>query len=212
MNATTTQTIYIIRHGEKPTDPVDSPNPNQPPTFGIDVDGNANKHSLIPAGWQRAGALVQLFAPYDGQFRAGIATPTNLYSPDYPAPGPTGRRTHETIYPLSLQLAQFINTPYPEGDEKQLAQMITAQAAGITLICWEHGHIPDIANNIPTVPGTQIPQQWDGTRFDVIWSFVLGPGGKYVFSQIPQMLLYGDQNSGIPATSGAESLSSTPAG
>lgn len=51
----------MIRHGEKP--------PDSPPPHGVDVDGEHDPHSLVPRGWQRAGALATLFAPRDAAGR-----------------------------------------------------------------------------------------------------------------------------------------------
>lgn len=49
------QLVYIIRHGEKP----DEGNERQ---HGDEIEGNICKSSLMPRGWQRAGALIHLFA------------------------------------------------------------------------------------------------------------------------------------------------------
>jgi hypothetical protein len=185
--AASTDMIFIIRHGEKP---------DTPPPFGVDIDGNQDVHSLLPLGWQRAGALATLFAPFDDDLRPGLATPTQLYAPDYGSPTATAEhRTYETILPLSQLTTLSIDTPYPEGQEAQLAA--SAMAAGTTaaLICWEHTAIPTIAAAI--MPGTKFPQ-WPGDRFDVVWTFVLDPAaGTYAFGQIPEMLLAGDSNTVI---------------
>ena len=68
------------------------------------------------------------------------------------------------------------------------------------LICWEHQHIPALAQALPTVPGTTVPDPWPGDRFDVIWSFTAVTGSQdvqYTFSQIPQQLLAGDTDTVI---------------
>ena len=52
--------IMIIRHAEKPT------TTPPPPLNGVTITGKQDKDSLIPRGWQRAGALVTLFAPARG--------------------------------------------------------------------------------------------------------------------------------------------------
>ena len=97
--------IYFIRHGEKPG--------HRPSTeFGVDADGHQSRHGLMPRGWQRSGALVVLFAPAVGALRAGLRTPTALYSPDYGSPKATKEhRTHQTIEGLSARLAVPIATP-----------------------------------------------------------------------------------------------------
>src|ERR1700736_6564904 len=83
----TMRTIFIIRHGEKPPDP----NPGSTAaTIGIDVDGNPNSSSLTPFGWQRAGALAGLFAPYESPARANVLTPAQMFSPNYPDDPPSG--------------------------------------------------------------------------------------------------------------------------
>jgi hypothetical protein len=92
------RTIYIIRHGEKPTDP----NPGSGiATIGIDAYGNPNPSSLTPFGWQRAGALTTLFAPYETQARAWVITPGQMYSPSYSDDPQSGQvsvhRTNQTI-------------------------------------------------------------------------------------------------------------------
>jgi hypothetical protein len=187
--------IYVIRHGEKPADPL-SPTAVPSPPFGVDVNGNQSVHSLLPRGWQRSGALTVLFAPAVGPLQAGLRTPASLFSPDYGTPDKTqGHRTYETIQGLSGRLGVPINSPFAEGEEAALASAVVADYAGVVLICWEHQHIPAIGAALPTAPGTQIPAAWPSDRFDVIWSFTLQPGAapaSYMFSQIPQQLLAGD--------------------
>ncbi len=193
--------IYVIRHGEKPTDPP-TPNAAPSPPFGIDVNGNQDIHSLLPRGWQRSGALAVLFAPAIGPLQAGLRTPVTLFSPDYGKPDKTqAHRTYQTIQGLSGRINVPINSPYPEGQESALAAAVVARYAGVVLICWEHQHIPAIAAALPTVSGTQIPAAWPGDRFDLIWSFSLQPGASstsYVFAQIPQQVLPGDSAKPAP--------------
>jgi hypothetical protein len=200
-------TIYIIRHGEKPPDPpaggsgLAQPAPTAP--FGVDFQGNQDPHSLLPRGWQRSGALAALFDPALGTPQAGLRTPGALLSPSYGSPGKTAEhRTHQTIQGLSDRLGLAIVSAYAEGQEPQLAANVVSSYSGVVLICWEHGHIPAIATSLPTVPGTAIPQAWPGSRFDVIWTFTLVPGAasaQYTFGQIPQQLLSGDAATVIPA-------------
>jgi hypothetical protein len=188
---TSVRTIFIIRHGEKP---------DTPPPYGVDVDGNQNEHSLLPRGWERAGALATLFAPSGGQFRTGLKTPTQLIAPDYgSAKNDAIHRTHETILPLEQLLGLNVDTPFSEGNEAELGKSVADAQTGITLICWEHKAIHLIANNIPTPSGTKIPQSWPEGRFDVVWSFAFDTSsGTYAFDQIPQLLLAGDSDTPIP--------------
>lgn len=182
--------IFIIRHGEKP--------PTTPPPSGVDITGQQDGHSLLPLGWQRAGALATLFAPFGGHLRSGLATPSNLISPQYSKSIPA-HRTYQTIYPLSQLIGVSIENPYPEGQESTLGQTVGAETSGVTLICWEHHALPTIAENIgPLAAGTKIPKTWPGHRFDVVWCFARDTStSEYVFSQVPQMLLAGDSDTPI---------------
>jgi hypothetical protein len=187
--------IYVIRHGEKPANPPTGKHAQSPsPPFGVDVDGNQNVHSLLPRGWQRSGALAVLFDPAVGALLAGLRTPTALYSPSYGDPDKTqNHRTYQTIQGLSERLGVPIQSPVPEGQEPALAAAVLASGDDVVLICWEHQHIPGLAQAIPVVDGTSIPSAWPGDRFDVIWTFALDPTtGRYVFGQVPQQLLLGD--------------------
>lgn len=176
------RTIVLIRHGEKP--------PDSPPPHGVDVDGKHDPHSLIPRGWQRAGALATLFAPRVGPLRAGLQTPTQLIAPAY-AKAAANERTHQTLLPLKDLLSLPIQSDFSEKHETKLGKALAAVRTGVTLVCWEHTGIPKIGTSI--CPGGPIPSKWPGDRFDVVWSFTLDPGtGAYAFEQIPQLLLAGD--------------------
>jgi hypothetical protein len=184
--------IYLIRHGEKPGEDASSKRAD----FGVDVDGNQSRHGLLPRGWQRSGALVVLFAPAVGALRAGLRTPTALYSPDYGSPKATkGHRTYQTIEGLGARLAVPIATPHAVDHEAELAAAVLAEATETVLICWDHERILTIAAALPMAAGTHIPD-WPGDRFDMIWSFTLRPGiaPDYVFSQLPQLLLDRDSD------------------
>jgi hypothetical protein len=202
------ETIYIVRHGEKPADPpVREPGQQPPaptPPFGIDFDGNQNEHSLLPRGWQRSGALTALFDPATGPLQAGLLTPGTLLSPTYGDPTKTvEHRTYQTIQGLSERLGLEINSPFAEGQEPQLAGAVVSSYSGIVLICWEHDHIPALASAFPTVAGTTIPATWPGDRFDVIWTFIAVTGAtdrQYTFGQVPQQLLSGDTDTVIPTS------------
>ena len=201
--------IYIIRHGEKPADlPAavhGQPAPVPTAPFGVDYQGNQNEHSLLPRGWQRSGALAALFDPALGVPQAGLLVPTALLSPSYVdkdgKDSTTEHRTYQTIQGLAERLNVQIAHDLMEGEEGTLADSVVSTRSGVVLICWEHRHIPDIAANLPTIPGTVIPQKWDGERFDVIWTFTLVPGSApalYTFGQVPQQLLSGDAGTVIP--------------
>jgi hypothetical protein len=195
----------IIRHAEKP--------PTKPPPFGVTIDGQQDKESLIVRGWQRAGALVNFFAPQQGaQFHnPSIATPQFIYASKIETKGSTptaskgkkigskSQRPQETVTPLIEMLGTkaSVNFTFDKGDEKHLAKS-ARDAAGVVLICWEHQDIPAIVAHLPVSSQTPVPTKWpvdkngEG-RFDVVWVFELDTtSGTYNYSQIPQCLLAGD--------------------
>ncbi len=191
----------LIRHAEKPTST----------ESGINIDGDPDSSSLIPQGWQRAGALNGLFTSAIGP----LPTPDflfapNLFSKDSPGQSKasaakkhgssgTSRRPYETITPLSLKLGITINlTPgskspsqYAKGDYPTMLNTALA-LQGIVLISWEHGEIPSLANQILGNQTTS-PQKWPSERFDLVWVFDLNTAtNTYSFNQVPQLLLQDD--------------------
>jgi hypothetical protein len=101
-------------------------------------------------------------------------------------------RPEQTITPLAKLLGSKVpfNLMFVEGEEAQMAAAAT-QCDGVVLISWQHEKIPAVANAILGKSGIA-PSKWPGGRFDLVWVFDLQPDGKYLFNQIPQMLLAGD--------------------
>jgi hypothetical protein len=179
--------IMIIRHGEKPT--------GTGAPYGITAAGVQDSESLTTTGWARAGALVELFAPAVGHVRRGLARPTALFASNQTGPAGGSAREVETISFVAAQLGVAINSDYGVGDESQLVAVL-AKTRGPILVCWEHDHIPTIADDLGTVTPA-VPQTWPSSRFDVVWVFVRAPSGRssspsYRFYQVPELLLPGD--------------------
>jgi hypothetical protein len=175
----------LIRHGEKP---VGSKAP-----FGIDVDGKQDPESLTVLGWQRAGALVELFDPADEPIRTGISRPTSLFASN---PGATGsKRPLETITPLAQCLGMNVKTPVKDKETAEIARILTA-TSGSPLAAWQHQHIPSIARHLGKVD-PKPPKKWPGHRFDIVWVFTRRQDGSWQFTQVPQLLLAGDKHSVI---------------
>jgi hypothetical protein len=180
------QQIYVIRHGEKPTD-------DTHPPFGVDVDGNRNPNSLSPQGWQRSGALTAVFNPAVAP-KVGLRAPTALYATAYGAAAVTKvHRSYETLIGLSKRLGLPIQSPDLLGQETAFADAVLSSGAEVVLICYEHHRIPALVQGFPTVDGAAIPPAWPDDRYDVIWTFAIDAvSGRYVFGQVPQQLLDGD--------------------
>ena len=189
--------IYLIRHGEKPEEPV--PRRPAPGHRGVDFHGNHNEHSLLPRGWQRSGALAVLFDPSREPLRAGLQVPGMLISPSYGDDGKTARhRTHQTISGISQRLGIAITTDFAKGHEPHLAAALLQSGPGAVLVCWDHAGIPALASALPLARGTVIPKRWPDDRFDLIWAFTLAANDEYSFAQVPQLLLPGDTDTIIP--------------
>jgi broad specificity phosphatase PhoE len=175
--------VMVIRHGEKP----DGEDP------GIDAQGNKDDSSLTAAGWQRAKALADLLDPASGQVRAGLARPVAIYASGANDDG-EGLRPRETVAPLAQRLGITVNTDFGKGDEQELVDDVTARP-GPTLISWQHGELPAIADAFPHVT-PKPPKDWPDDRFDVVWTFTKTADG-WAFAQLPELLLPGDSDSVI---------------
>ncbi|HKR02688.1 MAG TPA: hypothetical protein VJT09_18560 [Pyrinomonadaceae bacterium] len=185
--------IMIIRHAEKPAQP--------PPPNGVDIDGCQNKDSLIPQGWQRAGALATLFAPSRGPLQdPNLATPKYIYATKSPDPQ-EGNRPEQTVTPLAAKLQMKPNFSFKKGKEEKVVESALC-CDGVVLISWPHGRIPTLAGYIPLSPKSQpLPKgKWPGNRFDMVWVFdydTRSRKGGYIFCQVPQLLLAGDSSEPI---------------
>ena len=105
------RTITILRHAEKP-----SAVGNLQPAFGVDEQGRPQAESLIPRGWQRAGALAAVLG--SAAPPSPFVRPTALFAPAYP--DGTLHRPGETVTPLARRLKLQIQTPVPKGQEDVL--------------------------------------------------------------------------------------------
>jgi hypothetical protein len=172
--------VMIIRHGEKPDGS----------SRGIDMNGKpAGERSLTQTGWDRARALVEVFAPLNGAVRPGLARPRLIYAAGA-TEGSSGERSRETVTPLAQRLGIPVNSAFGKGGEYALASEITS-LPGPTLICWQHSEIPTITEAFGSLIPTP-PASWPDDRFDVIWTLTAREHG-WDFAQIPEMVLPGDQ-------------------
>ncbi len=177
--------LLMIRHGEKPSDG----------DQGIDEQGNANPDGLIPRGWERAGALVTLFAPNSTTLSSTLPRPGALVTPKYPEPV---HRPYLTLLPLSQRLGVTIESEHAVGaDPAKIVNSLIALDTMVVLVCWEHEHLVNIAdavaNIVPVANPEDVPTSWPDDRFDVLWRFDLNEQtGKWTFASLDQQLLAGD--------------------
>jgi hypothetical protein len=181
-------TVMIIRHAEKPEPGI--------PDQGAMKDGTPDPESLIPRGWQRAGAWASLFA--SGTIGSDYPRPDVIYAanPAQAAQPDVSKRPWETILPLCERLHIKPDIAYGVGDEAGLFGEVT-KLTGVVLICWEHKKIisdivPDIVNGQHI---THLPTKWKGTRFDVVLRFDRAhDGAAWSFKQLFPMLMAGDSD------------------
>jgi hypothetical protein len=191
--------IMIIRHAEKP------PDDNNP--AGVVLDGTQDPEALIVQGWQRAGALVTLFAPARGPFQSPcLATPQTLIA-SWNSAKKGSQRPEETIDPLALKLGLTPQTFRKTAISQAVGTALAA--TGTVLICWQHQDIPTLASTFasvtrfavnPTPPSTWPPPEWPGSRFDLVWVLELETANQtptWTFTQVPQLLLAGDSSAVI---------------
>jgi hypothetical protein len=179
--------IMLIRHAEKPIGAGIS---------GVSVAGREDFRSLTVRGWQRAGALIALFAPRQTQFSSShLATPTAIYAS---RPTPSSARPLQTVQPLAQTLSISIDISHGHEDEGRLAAAASANNS-IVLISWKRDGLP-MLGNILSGNATTCPQLWPEDRFDVIWVFDRASDAvAWTFTQVPQKLLPGDRAEPIPA-------------
>jgi hypothetical protein len=178
--------IMLIRHGEKPTDENVEP-------YGVKADGEQDFESLLPRGWQRAGALAVLFDPARGALQAGgLAVPNKIYASHDKKKDKGSKRPKQTVEPLANRLKLDIDLSFEKKETAKLAEDILKQK-GVVLISWQHELIIEIVTALTAgrkVDGT-IPPCWPDDRFDLVW-VLSSQGDGWLFTQIPQRLLAGD--------------------
>ena len=175
--------IMIVRHAEKPF--------ARFAPYGVTINGEPNKESLTVRGWQRAGALANLFAPTNGQFQHRLlAQPQFLYTSAF-IKRSGSMRPIETITPLAEKLAIRINSDFPRSAVDEMAEDVL-RCEGVVLICWQREYIPKIAVSILGSTGIA-PAKWPESWFDMVWIFDRNrSSGSYRFHQVHQRLLSGD--------------------
>jgi len=136
--------IYLIRHGEKP--------PKLPD--GKDPDG------LSAQGLERAQGLRKVF---------GKESPYNIgyIIAEHPKKDGSRDRPYDTVLPLSLDLDLKVHDKIDRDDAQAAADAAKKyKGEGNVLICWEHGVLGKIVEELGVSGGAVYP----GDRFDVIWA------------------------------------------
>jgi hypothetical protein len=197
MSTSSPTLVLIIRHGEKLGDPSD------------DTTGGPN---LSVRGSSRAAALPSLFETVDPGWCCALSASSKSFAGAYTTVGtqpatPTyavpdflfataasknSNRPVETITPLSVALGLSIDDKHADNDYQKVADDIlqNAKYAGkVVLVCWHHGHIPDLAN---ALHAQNVPAKWSGTVFDQVWQIPFSDNAAGALAISPQSLLFGD--------------------
>lgn len=167
------QRIILLRHAEKPSDDA--------VINGVDAQGRPDANELSVRGWQRAGALLGLFAP-----GGSLGVPGSLFA-ERPTDAHPSRRCVSTLQPLADRLGLSLDVRFKRGEEAELAEALM-QCQGTVLAAWDHRHLVEIARALPGAPGVE---DWPEQCFDRLWIFSRD-GAGWRFEDRPQDLLAGD--------------------
>jgi hypothetical protein len=159
--------VMVMGHGEKPAHKHRLP-------YGVTPDWD----TLTVRGSQRAGALLELFAPRENVSNRYLATSSVIFaskpredrSAEADDEGSKNKRAIQTITPLVSKLKLSPNLTFTKSDQAAPPQDISAQA-GVVLISWQHEGTPDIALHLvkSNPPERVVPSPRPGDRFDLVW-------------------------------------------
>lgn len=158
--------VILIRHAEKP-----------------EVGDTLSK-----AGLERAAALVPFFTQ--------IPFPISTMRPCVAIYAPCSSKNHastrsiQTVSALANAWAVPFYVKYTVGDTASLVEEIMTRPdyeGRMVLLCWEHKHIPEIAQLF----GVINPPEWPSSAFDRVW-FLDFSGSSVTFQNLPQQLMFGD--------------------
>lgn len=176
--------LMLIRHAEKP----------HGDELGVDAHGRPAPGSLSVQGWQRAGALVRLFAPPDGQPPAPHLQTPRLILAARATPSHPSTRPRDTVAPLAEALGLPVDERFGVDDPlPPLADALQA-TSGAALLCWRHDELPALAQGLAQTlrPDLVVPPRWPDDRFDLVWVFERS-ARDWHFVQVPQRVLPGDR-------------------
>lgn len=136
--ATAQATVYLIRHGEKPSD---------------------GSNGLSAQGQQRAQCLVNVFSSSSGYNIGYILA-------EQPKSDGSRERPVETVTPLANSLGLSVDTHCDRDDSDCVADAVNGYTGdGNILICWEHGQLTNIVealgdDNAPEYPDSNFNLIW----------------------------------------------------
>ncbi|KAF7597502.1 hypothetical protein BBP40_003749 [Aspergillus hancockii] len=132
--------VYLIRHGEKSGDPLDS---------GLNADG-----------FKRAECIRSFF---------GASSPYNIGYIMAPHINKKGqhRRSYETVLPLATDLGLSVDTSCKRNKIHCVREKIhDYDGPGNILIAWRHGKMRELVE----ILGSENPVEYPEDRFDLMWT------------------------------------------
>jgi hypothetical protein len=168
LNATPGQ-VVLLRHAEEPT----------------------SGDTLSEQGFNRADAYVPYFTQSPAPFQ--MLEPVALYA-QCSSKNHTSTRPVQTISALANIWEVPFYVRYTAGDYKDMVTEVmntTSYNSKMVMICWEHDHLSDIAKAF----GVNNPPSWDDSVFDRVWVINFSGDTVSSFSNLPEMLMYGDSTS-----------------
>ncbi|MDH6150422.1 hypothetical protein [Paraburkholderia tuberum] len=135
--------ILVMRHAEKPADPMD---PN-----------------LSEQGFARARSL----ATYIPETRETLGSPDFIFAA---AISKHSARPYETVEPLAKATGKPIDATFADQDYSALASTLLSTppyADQQLVVCWHHGNIPSLMRMLGCKEGAY-PNPWDHKVFNLI--------------------------------------------
>ncbi len=136
-------TILVMRHAEKPDDPLDP--------------------DLSEAGRARAEELARYL-------QATFGTPKFLFAS---APSKHSLRPFETLTPLAKACNLTMDTSFADQDYGALAHVLRKTPGydgALIVVCWHHGNIPSLAHALKA-DADDYPDPWNPSVFNLILRF-----------------------------------------
>jgi len=143
-NALVDTTVLIVRHGEKPAEGTD----------------------LTPAGVARANAYPAFFKKYHDMYGRRVHIDHIFATADSKG----SHRERLTMEPLAKSLNLQLDLRFKNKQYGDLVDALKSKSYGHTvLICWHHGHIPDMLSAFGAQPAKLLPGgKWPEDHFDYV--------------------------------------------
>ncbi|KAI0395719.1 putative phosphoglycerate mutase family protein [Xylariaceae sp. FL0594] len=134
-------TVYLIRHGEKPSDD--------------------SQTGLSPRGEQRAQCLRSVFGAASGYYNVGYILAQT------PEANGQKARPYLTVQPLADDLGLAVDTSCDRDDAKCVKDAVEGyMGQGNILICWEHKQLNNLAEEL----GAKDVDNYPDDAYDLIWT------------------------------------------